>query len=690
MLSTSDNREIYGVTSATVFPFHFKIFAETDLKVYRTDSAGSVTLVSAGLYTVSGVGSDAGSIDYPTHDATDLGLEIIRQMDYEQSTVIRNQGDFYADVVEKGLDRLCMLIQQVRGEVQDASIPGLTIAQILAGLNLTDVQVRVQSAAPGAQLTYQHEINARVVHLMDFLSAAQRADIKTGAPVVDCTAAINAAITYAHSLTLGTTPDTYGENRTLGGATLLWPSGRIYAAGQIVLQQGVAWRGQGVLSTVIQSDFNGGVGLSGGIITTPPSTLGAYSTVGIDIDGISIIGDRTKAAQIGLALLRPLDCNIRNVRVSSCGSDGIQIRQAGLGVLDNVHSNLNVGHGIHVMDGFNSWADQNGILWPSNALEVRNGTFGSNDKAGICLEGNVNGCIFRSCNPENNYLTAGNNVGYNIELRTTNFSPNEFIDCWAEGPVQAHVYSYGADITCPNRFTHFHHYGGGLAGTVDRAIINDRGTILLDGCYGHSTAYKTLFVTAWVTATVYAIGKRVSNGGNNYICLVPHTAGVFATDLAANNWVLITGNPCFRVNKASGVAIYKSGRVDGSVIPAHQAFEDENGNTNGLANLLYLDGSAGNYYGDMNYRGESTGSNANWWVANDQFPRVRFDINAQALRMGLGYSAPTSNIYWGTGDPNTVKDGTKGSLYMRLDGGANTCLYVKETNAGTLTGWVGK
>jgi hypothetical protein len=44
---------------------------------------------------------------------------------------------------------------------------------------------------------------------------------------------------------------------------------------------------------------------------------------------------------------------------------------------------------------------------------------------------------------------------------------------------------------------------------------------------------------AWVTATAYALSDVVTNGGSAYRALVAHTsAGAFATDLAANKWVV--------------------------------------------------------------------------------------------------------------------------------------------------------
>jgi len=45
--------------------------------------------------------------------------------------------------------------------------------------------------------------------------------------------------------------------------------------------------------------------------------------------------------------------------------------------------------------------------------------------------------------------------------------------------------------------------------------------------------------TTWVTATAYAINVAVFNGTSLYACIVAHTSGVFATDLAAAKWSLI-------------------------------------------------------------------------------------------------------------------------------------------------------
>jgi hypothetical protein len=48
-----------------------------------------------------------------------------------------------------------------------------------------------------------------------------------------------------------------------------------------------------------------------------------------------------------------------------------------------------------------------------------------------------------------------------------------------------------------------------------------------------------------------------------------------------------------------------------------------------------------------------------------------------------------SYIKIGTGSPLNVVSAPVGTIFLRLDGGANTTLYVKEANTDA-TGWVGK
>jgi len=49
-----------------------------------------------------------------------------------------------------------------------------------------------------------------------------------------------------------------------------------------------------------------------------------------------------------------------------------------------------------------------------------------------------------------------------------------------------------------------------------------------------------------------------------------------------------------------------------------------------------------------------------------------------------------TGILTGNGTPLSVVVAPVGTLYLRLDGGTTTTLYVKETGAGLSTGWVAK
>lgn len=45
---------------------------------------------------------------------------------------------------------------------------------------------------------------------------------------------------------------------------------------------------------------------------------------------------------------------------------------------------------------------------------------------------------------------------------------------------------------------------------------------------------------AWATATEYAVSDLVEEDGNSYVAAIAHTAGVFATDVAAGNWLPVS------------------------------------------------------------------------------------------------------------------------------------------------------
>ena len=60
--------------------------------------------------------------------------------------------------------------------------------------------------------------------------------------------------------------------------------------------------------------------------------------------------------------------------------------------------------------------------------------------------------------------------------------------------------------------------------------------------------------TTWATATSYAVDAAVFQSSKLYVCLVAHTSGVFATDLAAAKWVFVVDLTTLETNAAASAS----------------------------------------------------------------------------------------------------------------------------------------
>jgi hypothetical protein len=68
------------------------------------------------------------------------------------------------------------------------------------------------------------------------------------------------------------------------------------------------------------------------------------------------------------------------------------------------------------------------------------------------------------------------------------------------------------------------------------------------------------------------------------------------------------------------------------------------------------------------------------------------EVSAASFRIGVsgGYvQINGSKVFTGNGSPEGVVAAPVSSFYLREDGGAGTCFYVKESGTGN-TGWVAK
>ena len=103
-------------------------------------------------------------------------------------------------------------------------------------------------------------------------------------------------------------------------------------------------------------------------------------------------------------------------------------------------------------------------------------------------------------------------------------------------------------------------------------ILNQGNPIVVDGLNWRGN---------WVTDTAYALGDIVQTNGIAYICIVAHTSGVFATDLAAVRWQVFvqtnlptqTGNSGKFLSTNGSLASWQPAVPDGTITTVKLANE---------------------------------------------------------------------------------------------------------------------
>lgn len=111
-----DHNEYTGNGVTTSFPYTFRVFKESDLAVQVVDLDENIAVLALDTdYTVTGAGGyNGGNVILSKALANGYQISISRELPATQETDLRNQGKFFAEVHEDALDKLTMLIQQVR------------------------------------------------------------------------------------------------------------------------------------------------------------------------------------------------------------------------------------------------------------------------------------------------------------------------------------------------------------------------------------------------------------------------------------------------------------------------------------------------------------------------------------------------------------------------------------------------
>lgn len=150
-----------GNDVATTFPFDFKIFADSDLRVVLRDALSAEYLLTLGVdYSVS-MNPDqnadpGGSITYPLSGpplATGERLTVTTDLELSQQTVFTNLGKFFPATVEDTFDRVVMLLRQIQAE---------GVRAIRVPVSLSDVLTDLPTPVPGAGLVWNEDGTAIV------------------------------------------------------------------------------------------------------------------------------------------------------------------------------------------------------------------------------------------------------------------------------------------------------------------------------------------------------------------------------------------------------------------------------------------------------------------------------------------------------------------------------------------------
>ena len=119
--STTVRWEYTGDGATTAFAYTTRIFATSDLKVYLDG------MLQASGYTVSGAGSaSGGNVTFSTAPASAVAVLIVKEIPETQETDWTDGDDFPANVLEDAVDKLTMLIHQVRERMGRALQLGVT------------------------------------------------------------------------------------------------------------------------------------------------------------------------------------------------------------------------------------------------------------------------------------------------------------------------------------------------------------------------------------------------------------------------------------------------------------------------------------------------------------------------------------------------------------------------------------
>lgn len=245
---TEINRNNYPATGGeNTFPYTFRIFDESELKVYITDTNGVSVLQTLGSdYTVTGVLSyTGGNVTFTDNPTVDYTVSILRQPANTQDTSLQDQSAYSPTSVENALDLLTMQVQAIQGEVnRSIKIP-------VSEVGITDiVDLPTADNRANMALTFDADGNATV--------SGEVENVTVSAAMIPVVTASTLAIARDE---LGVTPNPLISNQT-NYVVLSTDRGKVIsidctASNRTVTLPNADDAGNGFEVSVIKSDMSG-------------------------------------------------------------------------------------------------------------------------------------------------------------------------------------------------------------------------------------------------------------------------------------------------------------------------------------------------------------------------------------------------------------------------------------------------
>jgi hypothetical protein len=239
-----------------------------------------------------------------------------------------------------------------------------------------------------------------------------------------------------------------------------------------------------------------------------------------------------------------------------------------------------------------------------------------------------------------------------------------------------------------------------MSGDLDmngNALLNigtlDADSFTLNGTAINNPASVLSWEGSWTTATAYAAYDVVSQNGSSYICLVAHTSGTFATDLAANNWALLASvgasgagsGDLVAANNLSDVANTTTSRTNLGAQAQSNILDDLSGLTQATNKIPYFDSATTASVLDFKDEDDMVSDSATA-VPSQQSVKAYVDAELASVGGGIGTGQTWQNVLVSRAN-STQYQNTSGKPIMvsvasnSVSGGTSITAYAGVTSA---------